>query len=98
MKRYRVSKAAERDLDLIFLYWAERAGVEVADRLIDAVTDRFWLVGEHPGAGIACEDIDRGVRCFAAGMHLIYYKRMRGGVEILHVFDGRRDQNKAWKK
>jgi plasmid stabilization system protein ParE len=46
MKRYRVSKDAERDLDEIFVYWAERAGIAVADRLIDAILERM-----HPPAG-----------------------------------------------
>ena len=49
--RYRVSENAERDLDEIFLYWAERASPEIADRIIDKITDRFWLLGEHPDAG-----------------------------------------------
>lgn len=95
MKRYRVSKDAERDLDHIFLYWAQRASVDVADRLIDAITDRFWLLGEHPASGVTCESVAPGVRCFAAGKHLVYYKKIKGGVEILHVFDGRRDQRQA---
>ena len=96
MKRYPVSKDAERDLDRIFLYWALRASVDVADPLIDAIIDRFWLLGEHPSSGVACESIAPGVRCFAAGKHLIYYKKIRGGVEILQVFDGSKDQQQAW--
>jgi len=96
MKRYRVSKDALRDLDSIFVYWAERAGVEVADRLVDAIVDRFWLLGEHVEAGVAREDIAPGVRCFPAGKYLIYYRKIRRGVAILHVFHGRQDQQKAW--
>lgn len=49
--RYRGSADAERDLEEIFLYWAKRTSIETADRLIDRVTERFWLLGEHPGAG-----------------------------------------------
>ena len=67
MKRYRVLKDAERDLDAIFLYWAERASLQAADRLVDAIAERFWLLGEHPEAGRSCPDISRGVRCFPAG-------------------------------
>ena len=39
--RYRVSTDAEQDLTEIFLYWAKRAGLNVADRLIDSITERF---------------------------------------------------------
>jgi toxin ParE1/3/4 len=96
--RYRVSKDAERDLDEIFLYWARRTGLEVADRLIDSITERFWLVGEHPDAGRPSQEIAAGVKCFPAGKYLIYYRRARRGTEILHIFHGSRDQKRAFKK
>jgi plasmid stabilization system protein ParE len=32
--RYRVSEDAERDLDEIFVYWANRASLEIADRVV----------------------------------------------------------------
>ncbi len=92
MKRYRVLKAAERDLDAIFLYWAERASLEAADRLVDAIVERFSLLGEHPEAGRSCPDIALGVRCFPAGRYLIYYRKLRRGVEIVHIFHGARDR------
>jgi toxin ParE1/3/4 len=98
MKHYRVSKDAEKDLDEIFAYWAERASVNIADRLIDAIVERFWLLGEYPAAGRACDDIAPGVRCFPAGQYLIYYRKIRRGVEIAHVFRGARDQRKAWEE
>jgi toxin ParE1/3/4 len=97
MKRYRVLKDAERDLDAIFLYWAERASLQAADRLVDAITERFWLLGEHPEVGRSCPDIARGVRCFPAGRYLIYYRKLRRGVEILHIFHGARDRKAAGK-
>jgi toxin ParE1/3/4 len=95
---YRVSKNAQRDLEEIFLYWANRAGLRVADRLIDRITDRFWILGEHPDAGRASEDIGDGVRCFPAGKYLIYYRKTRTGIDILHVFHGARHQKRAFKK
>jgi toxin ParE1/3/4 len=98
VKRYRVSKDAARDLDEIFAYWAERASVDVADRLIDAIADRFWLIGEYPASGRPCDDIETGVRCFPAGQYLIYYRRIRRGVEIAHVFHGARSQRRAWRR
>jgi toxin ParE1/3/4 len=96
--RYRVSGAAESDLDEIFLYWAQRAGPEAADRLIDSIIERFWLLGEHPGAGRQCDEIAPGAKCFPAGKYLIYYRRTRRGIDILHVFHGARQQKAAFKK
>jgi toxin ParE1/3/4 len=97
MKRYRVSSGAGNDLDEIFAFWAERASLDIADRLIDAIVERFWLLAEYPESGRQCDDVNPGTRCFPAGKYLIYYRRMRHGVEIAHVFRGARDQRKAWK-
>jgi toxin ParE1/3/4 len=95
---YRVSKEALRDLDEIFLYWAKRAGLSVADRLIGSITDRFGLLGQHPEAGRRCEDIAAGVRCFPAGRYLIYYRKTRKWIDVLHIFHGARDQERAFEK
>src|ERR1035437_415508 len=70
MKRYRVSKETGNDLDKIFAYWAERASLDIADRLIDAIVERFWLLGEYPESARECDDIQPGTRCFPAGKYL----------------------------
>jgi len=93
---YRVSQGAERDLDEIFLYWANRASLEVADRVVDTIAERFWLLGEHPDAGKPAGDI-AAVECFPAGKYLIYYRKTRRSTDILHVFHGARDQRNAFR-
>jgi toxin ParE1/3/4 len=95
--RYRVSEDAERDLDEIFVYWADRASPETADRVVDRITERFWLLGEHPDAGKPARDIAASVKCFPAGKYLIYYRKTRRGTDILHIFHGARDQRSAIK-
>ena len=96
--RYRVSAGAARDLDEIYFYWAGRAGLKVADRLLDGIVDRFWLLGEHPEAGRSAEDIAAGVKCFPAGKYLVYYRKTRQGTDILHVFHGAQEQKRAFRK
>lgn len=98
MTSYRISEDAERDLDEIFLYWAGRAGVDVADRVTDEVISRFWLLGEFPNAGRASDEIAPGVRCFPAGNYLIYYRKRTSVAEILHIFHAARDQKRAFRK
>jgi toxin ParE1/3/4 len=95
---YRVSRAAGRDLDDIFFYWVTRAGLAVADRLIENITGRFWLLGEYSGAGRSADDIAPGVKCFPAGKYLIYYRKTKRGTEILHIFHGAQDQKRAFKR
>jgi toxin ParE1/3/4 len=98
MASYRVSQDAERDLEEIFVYWAERASLAAADRLIEAIVNRFWLLGEYPDSGKPSDDIARGVKCFPAGKYLIYYRAAAKGVDILHIFHGARDQKRAFKR
>ena len=94
----RLSKGAERGLHEIFLYWARRASLETADRIIDSIADRFSLLGEHSDAGRASDEVAPGVRCFPAGKFLIYYRKTRRGIEILHIFHGAQDQTRASRK
>ena len=93
--RYRVSQEAEQDLDEIFLYGANPASLEAPDRIIDSITERFWLLGEHPNADKPAGNIARGVKCLPAGNYLIYYRHTRGATDILHIFHGARDQRRA---
>jgi len=95
---YRISADAERDLNEIFQYWAERTSLAIADRIIDGIVERFRLIGEFPGAGRSSEDIARGVKCFPAAEYLIYYRRSRKFTAILHIFHGAREQKKAFRK
>ena len=95
--RFHVSKTAERELDEIFVYWARRAGLDVADRLIDSIEERFALLGDYPLIGRKCDEIAPDVFRFLAGDYLIYYRKRRGVLSILHVLHGARDQARAFK-
>jgi toxin ParE1/3/4 len=96
--RYRISDDAEVDLHEIFLYWAERINLTIADRVIDGIVERLRLLDEFPEAGRSSNDIASGVRCFPAGEYLIYYRRSRKYTDILHVFHGARKQARAVNK
>ncbi len=95
--RFHVSKEAEQDLDQIFVYWALNAGLNLADRTVEAVEARFALIGDFPGAGRRRDEIGPGVRSFPAGEYLIYFRKSRRAVEIIHVFHGARDQRSAFR-
>jgi toxin ParE1/3/4 len=96
--RFHVSKKAERELDEIFVYWAKRAGLDVADRLLESIEERFALLGDYPFVGRKRDDISPGVSSFLAGKYLIYYRKKRGIIHILHVFHGARDQARAFRQ
>src|ERR1700730_13206859 len=90
---YRLAKRAEADLDDIAYYIAMESGsIEVADRVIDAITTRFPFLADHPYSGRARDD-DLGVgrRSFPADQYIIIYRVRGPDVFILRVVHGSRD-------
>lgn len=94
---YRLSALAERDLDEIWSYVAEDASPATADRLVDAIFDRFELLAQRPGMGRLRPEFGPGVRSFAVENHVIYYRHDED-VLVARVLHGRRDQAAVWSE
>jgi toxin ParE1/3/4 len=90
---HRVAPQAEAELDDIWYYVAKESGsIEIADRLIDSITERFYLLACHPHIGRhRDEDLRPGLRSFPVGEYVIIYRVEEKDVLILHVFRGSRD-------
>ncbi len=90
---HQVAPEAEDDLDAIWLYVARESGsMDVANRLIDSITDRFVLLAGFPYAGRIREvEFGTGVRTFPVGEYIIVYSVDNSIVAILRVVHGRRD-------
>ena len=68
------------------------AVLEVANRLIDSITDRFFLLSSHPYLGRARDDdFGPGSRSFPVGEYVIVYCVEDDDALILRVAHGRRD-------
>ena len=63
---HRVAPFAERDLDDIWFYVAKESGsIEIANHLVDSITDRFFLLTSFPYIGRSrSEDFGLGCRRF----------------------------------
>ena len=66
---HRVAPRAETDLDEIWLFVAEESGsIEIANRLIDIIADRFLTLASFRYMGRSREeDFGFGYRSFAVG-------------------------------
>lgn len=71
---YRLSALAEQDLEEIWSYVAEDAGPTTADRLIDAIFDRFDLLVEQPRMGRNRPEFGDSVRSVVVESYVIYYR------------------------
>jgi toxin ParE1/3/4 len=96
VKRARVTRDAERDLDDIWIYIA-RDSTDAADRFVDDLTSRFPLLASAPRLGRTRDDIQRGLRSHTFGAYVIYYRQSRRGVSILRVVHGARDPSRIFR-
>lgn len=90
---HRLAPRARADLDEIWQYLARESRSEaIADRQIDAITERFYLLATHPHIGRARDDdLGQGRRSFPVGQYVIVYRIAGADVRILRVVHGRRD-------
>ncbi len=90
---HRLAPRAETDLDDIWYYVAkESCSIEIANRLIDTLTDRFFMLAGFPYVGRARDDdFGPGCRSVAVGEYVIVYCVEDLEVLILRVVHGRRD-------
>jgi toxin ParE1/3/4 len=90
---HRLAPEAETELDDIWYYLAKESySIETADRVIDSITHKFFLLATHPHLGRRRdEDLRPGLRSFAAGEYVIFYRVEGEDVLILHVRRGNRD-------
>ncbi len=90
---HRLAPEAEADLESIWLYVARESGsAEVADRLLDSITARFLLLARNSHMGRRRDDDLRpGLRSFAVGSYVIFYRVDGPDVLILRVLWGGRD-------
>jgi toxin ParE1/3/4 len=94
MSEFRLSPEAEAELDDIWIHIARESGsIDIATRLLESITERFWLLAQFPYLGRRRDDDLRpGLRSFAADEYVIIYLVVENDVVlILHVAHGSRD-------
>jgi toxin ParE1/3/4 len=89
---HRVAPQVRAEFSSIWNYIVKESGnAAAADGVIDAITERFHLLSQHPRMGRSRNDLRPGLRSFPVGQYVIIYTIENEDVEILHVFHGRQD-------
>lgn len=88
---HRLAPEAETDLDELWHYVATNASVETADRLVDSLTTRFFLLSRYPRVGRRRDDLRPGIRSFPVGKYIVFYRLEGEDVLIQRVVRGSRD-------
>jgi toxin ParE1/3/4 len=92
MKRFVLTRPAERDLDQIKSYLVEKAGPVIARRVMKEIRSALYFLGSQPEIGHVREDLtSRQVRFWPLYSYLIVYDPDTKPVEIVRVLHGMRD-------
>jgi len=88
----RLTDSAKDDVRSIWSYYAERAGVDVADRVLERLNAEFGRITRMPGRGHRRPDLTTHPVLFVRVYQLlISYQPTPGGILIVAVLHGRRD-------
>ncbi len=68
----------------------------VAKRFLDFIATKCSVYATAPEIGELCVDLAPNVRRFAVGNYVVFYRPVRGGIEVLRVLHGSRDIPAAW--
>jgi len=91
MAEYRLTPAAERDLETIWAYTAECWGVHQADRYVDLLTAAFETLAQSPKIAPSCDHIRRGYRRRSVERHMVYFQITSYGIAVVCVLHHRMD-------
>jgi toxin ParE1/3/4 len=91
MAEYRLTPAAERDLEMIWTYTRQQWGVDQANRYTDILTATFAELAQSPKTAPACDQIRPGYRRRSVERHMIYFRITAYGIAIIRILHDRMD-------
>ncbi len=98
MGQVRRTPTSRKDYGSIWDYVAEHASPDVADALLRTLDDRVLFLSDNPGAGPARPELRPRLHSFPVGDYLLFYRRARGGIELVRVIHGARDLRRVFKR
>lgn len=91
MAEFRLSPAAERDLEGVWRYTRDEWGLEQAERYLDLLTTTVQALAEAPKSAPACEHIRKGYRRRSIGRHIVYFRITTYGIAVIRILHERMD-------
>ncbi len=81
---------ADRDLVEIGLHIAQDS-LRAADKMLLKIDRQCRMLARLPKLGRKREELAPGLRSYAVDSYVIFYRALRGGIEIIRVLHGARD-------
>jgi toxin ParE1/3/4 len=87
----RIQRTPRADLDLEEIwFFIPQDDPAAADRWLDTLEEKIALLADNPLMGPSRPDIARELRYHPVGSHLLLYRVIRDGIEIVRVVHGAR--------
>lgn len=91
MPRVFLRPKALQDLEAIWNYTLDTWGEEQADQYILDLNDGFESLMVYPEKGRACDDIRKDYRKYEIGKHIVFYRPIPKGIEVVRILHQRMD-------
>lgn len=88
---YKLTPLAMDDLREIWRYGAATWGLKPTEAYGEKILDAFEFLAENPHAGMSIEHIRVGYKRHPVGSHLIFYRVIEHGVEVVRILHQRMD-------
>jgi toxin ParE1/3/4 len=85
VRKYRLSKAADKDLSGIYAYTHREFGERQADTYFESLEESLSRLGENPLLGVDVSSIRDGYRRLIHQRHSIYYKLSKSAVFVVRI-------------
>jgi toxin ParE1/3/4 len=90
MPRVELTSLARADLEDIWAYIAKDSE-SAADRLIDQIHERCVVFASQPEAATPADRFQAGLRYFAVGNYVVFYRAEQDGILLIRVLHGARN-------
>lgn len=94
MAEYRLSPAAEQDLENIWLYTGRQWSLQQADRYIDMLSAAFAELASSPMIASPCDHIRPGYRRHNVERHVIYFRTVPYGIAVIRILHDRMEASR----
>ncbi|MEO6824623.1 MAG: type II toxin-antitoxin system RelE/ParE family toxin [Nitrosospira sp.] len=94
MAEYRLTPAAEQDLESIWVYTRQQWGMAQADQYIEILIEIFTKLANSPDIASVCDHIRSGYRRYGVARHILYFRTTDYGIVIVRILHDRMDASR----
>ena len=91
MNSYLLSPRAQLDISEIWDYTAVQWDTDQAERYVRQIQTAIQTLAHKPLIGQPCDEIRAGYRKYPAGSHMIFFRLVSSGIEVVRILHKRMD-------